>query len=1166
VSKTAALLTSYVSALSARLAGVTNEGAEAQLADLVPNLLVGLARDQGRPGIDLRGQAHEKAVGIPDFSIKDGLLLIGHVETKAPGSGADPARFKGKHDKDQWQRFKKLPNVLYTDGVEWALYRSGRRDGPLLKLDIASSGQSVSAVGPVAAAKLAALVAQAYSWKAVAPTSLTGLAVTLAPLTAVLRDEIRAQLEDEGSQVFKASEEFRAALFPERSLDQVADAFAQVCTYSMLLARSNGAGDLSANNVESTLRAGHPVLARVVRVLLDEETEKEIGWALDTVRTVIEAVDFEKLRGGRHLPGMTHYDQTWLYFYEAFLAAYDPKLRDAYGVYYTPQGVIAAQVTLLDELLRERFEKKQGLASPGVTVMDPAVGTGSYPLRIVETAAAIAKAKLGPGAVAGTLTGLAANLHAFEILVGPYSVAHLRLAELLTDYDATLPAGGAQVYLTDTLSSPYAEPTTLTRLLEPLVEEQKRALAVKDKARILVCIGNPPYERRSATGEDGEQHGGWVLHGDEGIEAAPLFHTFLDPANEQTIFSHVASLYNEYVYFWRWALWKVFESPNVNGAASQNPGVVSFISAASYLSGPGFVGMREHMRRLCDEVWIIDLGGEGRGTRKEENVFAIQTPVAIAMAVRYAEPDETTPAAVRYVRLAGTREEKLRRLGSITTFQDLDWLEGRSGWSEPFRPAGGEEWESWPRVIDLFPWQIPGLKAGRTWPIAPLRSLLEERWKVLAAAKTPAERDRAFVNPPHGRTTETVVGADTLPKPVSSATIANLKPSDPAPDVVRYSFRSFDRQWIIADPRVLSLQRPPLWFANSDDQTYMVGFFTGIVGEGPAVTAADCIPDLHFFRGSFGGKDVIPLYRSAQKTPNVTAGLVEKLKELVGLENLKPEDLFAYAYALLSAPSYVMRFWEELEQPGPRLPITLDPALFLEVRDVGKRALHLHTLGQRFRDETYAGATDTGRAKLIREFSDREVPDEVRYNAASETLYIGSAAIAPVSEAIWQFAVSGLLLSGVGLRGGCGTCRAGLDRPTARSTNFARRRGRTSTPSSCLSCFGRLSGRSTYTTSRRLSSNASAMRKLSDVSTCRCRPRPSARIPSSRHGGARPRGSTTISSQSTSTRSSRLPLRPACRAVSGDLRPPFTPVDSTKPDLQRPRRLTIRRAHQRSRA
>ncbi len=104
---------------------------------------------------------------------------------------------------------------------------------------------------------------------------------------------------------------------------------------------------------------------------------------------------------------------------------------------------------------------------------------------------------------------------------------------------------------------------------------------------------------------------------------------FLEPAKASGHGGDVKNLYNFYAYFWRWALWKVFEHETAGA-----PGIVSFISASSYLDGDAFSGMREHMRKICDEIWIIDLGGEGRGTRQSENVFAIQTPVAIAIALR----------------------------------------------------------------------------------------------------------------------------------------------------------------------------------------------------------------------------------------------------------------------------------------------------------------------------------------------------------------------------------------------------------------------------------------------------------------------------------------------------------------------------------------------------
>ncbi|MEJ7787775.1 MAG: N-6 DNA methylase, partial [Solirubrobacteraceae bacterium] len=681
-------LTAHLRILRARLAGRTNESPEALLADLIPDLISSLAPHAGRGGIDLLGQPYEAEIGRPDFSVKDGPLLVGHVETKAPGAGADVEAFRTRHDRDQWERFRNLPNLVYTDGTAFALYRSGVREGEVVR--VSGGGGPLDEASPDAVARLVALLGAFLSWRAVPPGNLTSLADHLAPLCAVLRDAVRVQLSDRHSEVAKAAAEFETALFPGRTPAEIADAFAQVCTYSMLLARAAGADTLDPLSVEQSLRHGHPVLGRLVRVLLDEQTQRELGWALETLRTLIEVIDFEKLRRARPLPGMTHHDQTWLYFYEAFLARYDPDLRDQYGVYYTPQQVIHAQVALVEDLLRARLGLALGMASPEVTVLDPAVGTGSYPIRVVLAAADGARQAFGEAAVAETVRGLAANLHAFEILAGPYAVAHLRLSEILESLDAGVPGEAVGVYLTDTLSSPYAEPGQLTRLLEPLVEEQRRALRVKSGVSVLVCLGNPPYERGRRLEQEGEAGGGWVVLGDGG-GARPIFEDFLEPVRAAGFGGHAKNLYNDYVYFWRWALWKTFERAD-GGGFSDDPGVVSFITASSYLSGHAFVGMREHLRRTCDELWILDLGGEGRGARREENVFAIQTPVAIALAVRTGASQADQPATVRYARIEGDRSEKLARLASLVSLDDLEWQDCASGWQEPFLPASSGGW------------------------------------------------------------------------------------------------------------------------------------------------------------------------------------------------------------------------------------------------------------------------------------------------------------------------------------------------------------------------------------------------------------------------------------------------------------------------------------------
>lgn len=178
---------------------------------------------------------------------------------------------------------------------------------------------------------------------------------------------------------------------------------------------------------------------------------------------------------------------------------------------------------------------------------------------------------------------------------------------------------------------------------------------------------------------EGGRTGGrrWVRFVDKGERA--ILDDFLEPARASGAGVHLKNLYNDYVYFWRWALWKVFES-------TEGPGIVSFITASSYLRGPGFVGMREWMRRTFDELWIVDLQGDNLGARKTENVFAIQTPVAIAVGVRFGQPSPDVPATVHYARIEGTREEKLARLAAIQGSADLDWSECPTDWHAVFLP------------------------------------------------------------------------------------------------------------------------------------------------------------------------------------------------------------------------------------------------------------------------------------------------------------------------------------------------------------------------------------------------------------------------------------------------------------------------------------------------
>jgi hypothetical protein len=170
-----------------------------------------------------------------------------------------------------------------------------------------------------------------------------------------------------------------------------------------------------------------------------------------------------------------------------------------------------------------------------------------------------------------------------------------------------------------------------------------------------------------------------------------------------------------------------------------------------YLDGDAFAGMRERLRRQCDEIWILDLGGEGRGARREENVFAIQTPVAIAVAARQTVPmDEETPAKVWYARIEGSRKEKLESIEAILSFDDLEWQECPTDLQLPFRPPGEGDYFSFPLLTGLMPWQQSGVKAGRTWVISYDEESLNKSWRALVAAKK-EDKKELFKNSPTGR-------------------------------------------------------------------------------------------------------------------------------------------------------------------------------------------------------------------------------------------------------------------------------------------------------------------------------------------------------------------------------------------------------------------------------
>lgn len=978
------ILRRFAAAIQEKFASLLTGEPEDQLRSPFEQLLADCGGQLGQPVLAIGETLLLDGGGKPDFGVSVGGLLCGHVELKAPGKGANPATFKG-HDKHQWQRFQNLPNLIYCDGREFGLYRLGSNVRfASLHLDPRSAG--AAAVSTEDAAAVDAILRDFLQWEPIVPSSAKQLAEFLAPLTRLLRDDVLDALRHKNEAVMAAAGDWRRYLFPGADDGHFADAYAQTVTFTLLLARSNGADTLFLDTAITALTHANTLLARALQVLTDPLVQAHLGASLGLLQRVIAKVPTGTMSGGRRDP--------WLHFYEDFLAEYDPDLRKDAGAYYTPVEVVQAQVRIADTLLRERMNRPYGLASGGVNVLDPAVGTGTYLLGIAEHALESVRAQEGEGAVAARAGLLANNLYGFEIMVGPYAVAALRLTRLLQQAGTDLPGDGVQIMLNNTLESPHEKIPELPLMYRPIGLEHRRAKRVKETVPILLCIGNPPYDRHAAATRDNRaMTGGWVRWGEDGA-GHPILDDFIGPVKAAGKGGDLKNLYNLYVYFWRWALWKTFEHDLANG-----PGIVSFISASSFLDGDAFIGMRGHMRRVCDEIWVIDLGGEGRGTRRDENVFAIQTPVAITVAVRYGAPSLSTPAAVHYLRIEGTRAEKLTRLEGLRSLHDLTFANCPAHWAAPFRPAGRGAFFDWPLLVDVMPWQISGAQVKRTWPLAPDRDVLQARWQALLSS---SDRNAAFKESRDRDISRALLDLDghsSLPP------IAQITADAPTPNIARYGYRSFDRQFLLADNRLGDFLRPVLWQTHSPRQIHFASVFTQALSVGPALTLSADVPDLHFFRGSFGAKDVFPLWRDASATlPNLHPALLPMLAATYG-HAVTPEDFAAYVYAVLAQPAFTARFHDELASRELRLPIILDAALFERGVTLGRELIFLHSFGERMATGQH---WPVPAAKCLKAVPASNLPERFAYDEARRLLHVGDGTFGPVSMEVWSYEVSGL--------------------------------------------------------------------------------------------------------------------------------------------------------------
>lgn len=639
--------------------------------------------------------------GNPDFRVWDGKQHItGYIEAKTPGANLDQIE-----NSEQLQRYREtFPNLILTDFYEFRLYRDGQRIAKTF-IGRAFIAGTIKHLPPLENEEaFSDLLSKFFSFSLPRTFTPENLARELAKRTRFLRDEVvseellqEARGKGEIRGFYHAFERF---LLPNLDETQFADLFSQTLTYGMFAARSRSGEDFTRENSFQRIPPTIGILRDVFRFISQGDLPEQMEVIIDDIADVLAVADLDKIlhqfvKAGKGKDPIVH-------FYETFLSAYDPQLRNQRGVYYTPEPVVGYIVRSVHDLLKTKFNLKDGLADPAVTLLDPAAGTLTFPAEAIRLAVEEYTRKYGEGGKRGFIKNqILKNYYAFELMMAPYAIGHLKMSFLLEELGCPLEGDERfQLYLTNSLSM---EEFALSDMpgISSLSEESHAALLVKKKP-ILVILGNPPYSGSSANHSEWTEH---LLKDD--MDGAQSYYTIDGkPLGEK----NPKWLQDDYVKFLRFAQWKVEKA---------GEGVVGMITNHGYLDNPTFRGMRQSLMKTFNEIYVLNLHGSSLKKEKtpegnkDENVFDIKPGVAILILIKNKSKSECSVfKADQY----GTREAK------------YEWLKTNNLKTTGYKQVNAEspwyffaqsqlvdliEYQSWLGIDKIFPVNSAGIVTAR---------------------------------------------------------------------------------------------------------------------------------------------------------------------------------------------------------------------------------------------------------------------------------------------------------------------------------------------------------------------------------------------------------------------------------------------------------------------
>lgn len=874
--------------------------------------------------------------GNPDFRIWDGeRFIVGYIEAKAPGTNLDLVETS-----EQLQRYlQTFPNVILTDFYEFRLYRDG------INIDQVTIARSFTAQKLKTTPRLEhlqefqELAERFFSYKLPLSFTAESLAIQLAKRTRFLRDQVIVeelkQSELQKGGIYGFYQAFQKYLLPNLTPEQFADLYSQTITYGLFAARTRSETSFNRRTAIDFIPSTVGILRDVFKYISLERISEQMEVIIDDIVSILNVADINNILDQYYRQGKG--EDPIVHFYETFLNQYDPQTRERRGVYYTPEPVVKYIVRSVHELLKTRFNLPDGLADRSVTLLDPAAGTMTFPAEAVKLAVQEYTEKYGDGGKKELIRNhILRNFYAFELMMAPYAIGHLKMSFLLDSLGYKMQEDERfNLYLTNTLEMDEIEKIALP-FISSLSEESRLAGKIKKDEPILAIFGNPPYSGNSANRNKWTER---LLK--EDLDGAQSYYKVDGkPLGEK----NPKWLQDDYVKFLRFAQWKIQKT---------GKGIVAMITNHAYLDNPTFRGMRQSLMKTFDEIYILDLHGNSLKKEiapddgKDENVFDIMQGVAIVTFVKFNKASEKK---IFHNNLFGTRSRKYSWLMN-NDFSKAAY--SRINSERPFYfliPRDTKKithYFNWPRITEIFPVNSIGIVTSRdNFVIDWEKNTLENRISTFCDLSQSDDLIAQAFNL-----------KDTSSWSFSNARRELSKETEISSFVKRILYRPFDKRYILYHGAVIERMRQEVMQHMLDQHN--LAFLAKRQGKRDPYTyffVSDLICESCVFESAYANNSVFPLYLSQNFSqvdlfsstvpkvkPNILPELYRKLVITYHSE-ISPETIFSYIYGVTFSNVYRNLYVQLLKVDFPRIPFTDEQVVFNTISSLGQRLVDLHLL------------------------------------------------------------------------------------------------------------------------------------------------------------------------------------------------------------------------------